>query len=110
MSTEQPDRDCAWCGAEIEHWPAPMSVRGEVFCCRAHRDASAFVGGTGDAPTPLQMPVDVADIREEIEHLHALAATADMGDAQGRFRAVVYRGIAARLANALDGTPLPEDA
>jgi hypothetical protein len=35
--------DCAWCGAEIESKPkpAPRSRRGELFCCVAHRDASA---------------------------------------------------------------------
>jgi len=33
--------ECAWCGAEIDGKHPPGSVRGEVFCTRAHRDASA---------------------------------------------------------------------
>ena len=41
VSVDQGVDDCAWCGAEIKLRRAPGSVRGEVFCCRAHRDASA---------------------------------------------------------------------
>lgn len=35
------ETDCAWCGAEITDPNPPKSVRGEKFCSRAHRDASA---------------------------------------------------------------------
>lgn len=41
--TDDKSDDCAWCGAEIRPclYPVPMSSRGERFCTRAHRDASA---------------------------------------------------------------------
>ena len=40
MDVSTPD-DCAWCGAEIVNSKPPGSIRGEVFCSVAHRDASA---------------------------------------------------------------------
>ncbi len=68
---------CAWCSADIDLERPPKSRRGEVFCCRSHRNASASAvrrlhehheaylkqGQPGPAPLRLTPPLSPQDDR-----------------------------------------------
>ena len=75
MMPSEPE-PCAWCGADIELERPPKSRRGEVFCSKSHRDASARAvrqlhehhealehAHSGPAPSRLTPPLTTQDDR-----------------------------------------------
>lgn len=51
--TAHQDNDCSWCGADLSDMTViPTSTRGERFCSKSHRDASARAVRRIRAPEP----------------------------------------------------------